>query len=76
MNNFIGIPENEIEESVIKPHGGIEYFRLVKCPGYKIPRYLSSDGVEMDLVIEDDSLNDATIAYLESHGVQEVDWQE
>ena len=44
MKDFFGFPENEIEENVIKPHGGIAQFILVNCPGYKTPRYLTGDG--------------------------------
>jgi hypothetical protein len=76
MNNFYGFSADEIEKLVIKPNGGLNHFVLVICPGYKIPRCITDDGSKIDLAIEDNKLNDATIAYLEHCGVKEISWQE
>ncbi|WP_445364588.1 hypothetical protein ACJJIQ_10785 [Microbulbifer sp. ANSA003] len=75
MDNFYGFSIDEIEERVIEPHGGLDCFVLVRFPGYKIPRYILDGGLQMDLVVEEDNLNDATVAYLEYKGVKEIDWR-
>jgi hypothetical protein len=72
MNSFFGISAREIEENIIKPSGGIENFLLIGGPGYKIPSYYD-DGIRMDMIIEDNKLFKATVAYLEFHGAKEVD---
>jgi hypothetical protein len=59
---------------VIEPAGGIERFRLVGYRDFKMAQYSDSKGAQYDLILEEEALADATVAFLERAGVPEVDW--
>ncbi|PHV09956.1 hypothetical protein [Chitinimonas sp. BJB300] len=69
------VSDQEVQESIIDPAGGIEKFRLIVCPSYKLIQYLHEEGNFLDLIIEDDDLASATISLLEKSGVPEIHWK-
>lgn len=67
--------DEEIEKYIIAS-GGLEKFRLVQCPDYKIVSQIDDLGTRHDLIIENDALYDGLIKYLERKGVQISQWNE
>ena len=65
------VSDQMVYDKIVFPAGGIEKFRLVICPGFKLIQY-SYEGKFLDLIIEEDDLADATIALLERSGVLEI----
>lgn len=75
MDINCAIMDQFVRETILDPAGGIEKFRLVICPGFKLVQYTDEDGDFLDLIIEDDELASATISLLERHGVPEISWK-
>lgn len=63
------LSDQVVLQSVIEPIGGVDKFRLVACPGFKLIQYSDLEGDFLDLVIEDDDLANATVSLLERSGV-------
>jgi len=71
------IDEQKVLTEVIEPAGGIARFRLIRYPQNSTSiEYESSDGTLIDLVLEEDGMAEATVAYLERAGVPEIDWRD
>jgi hypothetical protein len=61
----------EVERLVIGPAGGLSAFSLKACPGFKLVQYTGQGGT-YDFSIEDDTLAQAVVEYLERMGVPEM----
>jgi hypothetical protein len=72
MSNSRGISDQVIREKVLDPVGGLDKFRLIACPGFKLIQYSDGSGNIFDLVIEDEDLAGATVSFLERCRVPEI----
>ncbi len=72
MNSDNKVSDQFVREHVIDPVGGVERFRLVVCPDFKLIQYFDDEGQFFDLILEDDNLAAATISLLERSGVLEI----
>ncbi len=62
---------------VIEPAGGVERFRLIRfSDNSKSIQYERRDGTILDLLLEEDGMAAATVAFLERAGVPEMDWRD
>ena len=72
MSALRNISDQMVRERILDPAGGIDKFRLVVCPGFKLVQYSDEEGDFIDLIIEEDDLAAATISVLERSGVPEI----